>query len=120
MTKINMRRTRFLDGERIFRIYFTEMGSARSLGKVKKQLGESARNPYKGTIVTDAAIEGSMWRWAMNNLDFSYPIFNEAMRNEGKYHTFEEWKEHVFHHAERLVRHNPRTFQNWMKRIGQA
>ena len=120
MTKINMRRTRFLDGERIFRIYFTEMGSARSLGKVKKQLGESARNPYKGTIVTDAAIEGSMWRWVMNNLDFSYPIFNEAMRNEGKYHTFEEWKEHVFHHAERLVRHNPRTFQNWMKRIGQA
>jgi hypothetical protein len=119
MTKINMRRTRFLDGERIFRLYYTELGSARSIGKVKIQLGRDAINPRTGRNVNDMALWGSMYRWAMNRLDDSYKIFMDAMRDEGKYHTFEEWKEFIFDKADILVRHNPRTLRNWKNRVGQ-
>lgn len=120
MTKINMRRTRFLDGERIFILYYRDLGSARSIGKVKKQLGESARNPNTGREVNDMALWGSMYRWAMNHLDDSYKIFSTAMRDEGKYHTFDEWKEFIFDKADILVRHNPRTMVKWKTRIGQV
>ena len=120
MSKINFRRTRFLDGERIFRMYYTEMGSARSIVKVKSQLGQDAINPKTGRPVYDMALWGSMYRWSMNNLDESYHIFNDAMRNEGKYHTFDEWKEFVFEKIAVITKHNPHTMQNWKKRIGEA
>lgn len=119
MTKIVFRKTRFLDGERIFNLYYKELGSARSIVKVKKQLGSAAINPKTGRQVNDMALWGSMYRWAMNNLDVSYKIFLEAMRDEGKYHTFEEWKEFIFEKAEIIVKRNPRTFRNWKQRIGQ-
>jgi hypothetical protein len=120
VAKINFRRTRFLDGERIFRLYYLEMGSARSITKVKKQLGRDAVNPKLGRPVSDMALWGSMYRWSMNNLDESYRIFNEAMRNEGKYHTFDEWKEFVFEKISVITKQNPHTMLNWKKRIGQA
>ena len=119
MAKIVFRKTRFLDGEKIFKLYYTELGSARSIVKVKKQLGSAAINPKTGRQVNDMALWGSMYRWAMNNLDVSYKIFLEAMRDEGKYHTFDEWKEFIFEKAEIIVKRNPRTFRNWKQRIGQ-
>jgi hypothetical protein len=120
MTPINMRKTRFLDGKKIFLLYYRDMGSARSIGKAKIQLGREAINPTTGRIVNDMAMWGSMYRWAMNNLDTSYQIFSAAMRDEGKYHTFEEWKEFIFDKADILVRHNPRTLSKWKMRIGQT
>ena len=120
MAKIVFRKTRFLDGEAIFRLYYLTLGSARSIVKVKKQLGSAAVNPKTGRQVNDMALWGSMYRWAMNNLDVSYQIFNDAMRDEGKYHTFDEWKEFIFEKADILVKHNPRTIRNWKNRIGQA
>lgn len=119
MTPIVFRKTRFLDGERIFRLYFTELGSARSIVKVKNQLGRDAVNPKTGRPVGDMALWGSMYRWAMNHLDESYQIFLAAMRDEGKYHTFDEWKTFIFEKADIIVKRNPRTFRNWKNRIGQ-
>ena len=120
MAKINFRRTRFLDGEKIFRLYYVELGSARSIVKVKRQLGKEAINPKTQRPVCDMALWGSMYRWAMNNLDLSYQIFMEAMRDEGKYHTLEEWKEFVFEKITVITKQNPHTVLNWKKRIGEA
>jgi hypothetical protein len=120
MTPINMRKTRFLDGEKIFGMYYRDMGSARSIGKVKKQLGKEAVNPKTGRVVNDMALWGSMYRWAMDNLDTSYHIFKDAMRDEGKYHTYEEWRDFIFEKADIIVKHNPRTLSNWKRRIGQV
>lgn len=120
MTPITMRRTRVLDGERIFRIYYTDMGTARSLGKVKIQLGSAAINPRTGRQVNDMAIWGSMYRWAASNVDESYKIFSAAMRDEGKFHTLDEWKDFLFKNMSVLVKHGTSTVGKWKARIGVA
>ena len=109
-----------MDGERIFTMYYRDLGSARSVAKVKNQLAAAAVNPKTGRQVNDMAVWGSMYRWAMNNLDESYRIFNDAMRDEGKFHTFDEWKEFIFEKISVITKHNPHTINNWKKRIGQA
>jgi hypothetical protein len=119
MTPIRMNKNMILDGEKIFRMYFTDMGSARSIGKVIKQLGTAAVNPNTGRTVTHMAIWFSLWRWAMENLDLSYQIFSYAMRDEGKYHTKEEWIEFVNTHARTIVKKSERKLEKWQNRVNQ-
>ena len=120
MTPIQIRKTKLLDGERIFRMYFTDMGSARSIKKVIKQLGTDAVNPTTGRVVTDMAIWFSLWRYAFENLDESYQIFNNAMLDEGKYHTKEEWKDFVEIKARVISKKSERTLDKWQKRVQKS
>ena len=117
MTPIQIRQAKLLDGERIFRMYFTDMGSARSIKKVIKQLGSDAINPNTGRVVTDMAVWFSLWRYAFENLDVSYQIYNTAMLDEGKYHTKEEWQEFVENKAKVISKKSERTLDKWQKRI---
>ena len=89
MTLINMKKSRTLDGERVFRIYWTDMGSARSIGKVVKQIGV---NPVTQRPYYPMAIWFRIYIWAIENIELSYSIFNDAMRDQGEFHTIEEWE----------------------------
>jgi hypothetical protein len=119
MTPIQIRKTKLLDGERIFRMYFTDMGSARSIKKVIKQLGSDAINPTTGRVVTDMAIFWSMYRWALDNVAISYEIFNRAMLDQGDYHTLEEWKDFLLGKAELFAKHSQKGMQKWNKKLGR-
>ena len=119
MTPIQIRKTRILDPERMFRMYFTDMGSARSLQKVVNQLGTDAINPNTQRKVTPMAVEWSMYRWAMNNLDLSYEIYNKAMLDEGKFHTMEEWKDFLQKKAVMISKKSTRAMQRWLRLLGR-
>ena len=119
MTPIKLGHKKILDGERIFRMYFTDMGSARSIRKVISQLGADAINPDKGRVVTDMAIEWSMYRWALNNVDLSYQIYNKAMMDEGKYNTLEEWKDFLEKKAGLITKHVEKGMKKWKKLLGR-
>jgi hypothetical protein len=117
MSAIRMEKNKILDGQRIFRMYYTDLGSARSIVKVRKQLGNDAINPRTGRHVTNMAIWFSMYRWAYENLDLSYQIFMDAMRDEGKFHTREEWETFVSHKAHVIVKQSEKKFQRWQNRV---
>jgi hypothetical protein len=120
MTPIQIRKTRVLDPERMFRMYFTDMGSARSLAKVVNQLGMDGINPNLGRPVTPMAVEFSIYRWAMGNLDLSYEIYNKAMLDEGKFHTMEEWKDFLQKKAVMISKKSNRAMQKWLKLLGRG
>ena len=98
-------------------MYFTTMGSARSIRKGIKQLGADAINPVTGRVVTDMAVFWSMWRFAFENLDLTYEIFNDAMRDEGKFYTKAEWEEFVNEKAKLIAKKSDRSFTKWQKRV---
>jgi hypothetical protein len=120
MTPVIMKRAKILDGEKLFYLYYVTMGSARSIVKVKKQLGRDAINPNTGRPVQDMAIWWSMYRWAFNNIDLSYQIFNDAMLDEGKYHTKEEWFKFVEKKARLIKKKSEKAFQRWQQRVNQS
>lgn len=114
-----MRRTkRFLDGEWLFRYYFTEMGAARSHKKLIEYITTQGKmNPKTQRPVSIMAPTWSMWSWAMANSDEAYKIFNEAMYHEGIYHSPEEWDVYLQEHAWQYLKRNPRRFAKWLNLV---
>jgi len=92
MTPIRISRLKTLDGESTFRLYWEELGSARSIGKVIKRLPV---NPNTNRPYTQMGVWFTIYEWAFNNTEKSYEIFTNCMRDEGKYHTIEEWEQFV-------------------------
>ena len=117
MTNIMMEKHKILDGEKIFRMYYLDMGSARSIVKVKRQLGEEAINPNTGRVVTDMAIWFSMCRWAMDNLELSYEIVSKAAYDEGIYYPKDKWVAKVEKGAKTCIKQSEKGFQKWQKRV---
>lgn len=112
----NLRRKAILDGGELFKVYFTDMGSARSLNKLVNYLGNRAINPVTGTKVRNMAVWFSMWKWAYENYEEAYKIFNTAMSDQGEYWTPEEWDELVTHNANISAKHSKTRVQLWQKR----
>ena len=119
MTKIDMRRTKkFLDGEFLFRYYFTEMGAARSHKKLIAYISSQGNtNPKTQRPVSIMAPTWAMWSWAMENSDQAYNIFLDAMYNEGIYHSPEEWDEYLQRHAWQYLKRDPKRFAKWLNRV---
>lgn len=114
MTPISLKRKKTLDGEAIFRMYWQEMGSARSIKKVISRL---PLNPNFGRPYTSMAIWFCLWRYAFENLQTTYEIYNEVSRDTGEYHTFEEWKDLVTDHAFTSAKKNTRRMERWQNRL---
>lgn len=124
MTEINLKQNKkYLDGEFIFRYYFIEMGSLRSVRKIVKYLKSASEitgvNPDTDKEFTDMAIWFSMWQWAINNSDKAYEVFNKAMFNEGKHYNRKEWDIFLQRKAYTCFRKNAKRFNNWLKETGQ-
>ena len=117
MTPITMERHKILDGEKIFRIYYLDMGSARSIVKLKRFLGESAINPNTGRVVQDMAVWFSMYRWAMENFELSYEIVSKAAYDEGVYYPKDKWRAKVDKGARTCIKQSEKGFERWQKRV---
>jgi hypothetical protein len=116
MTDINLQHKHRLDGEKIFRMYYSEMGSARSIMKVVRQIGN---NPNTNLPYYPMAIWFTIYKWSLDNLDASYEIFCSAMRDEGKYHTKSEWETFVLKKCATYAKNNQRRLSGWQKRASK-
>lgn len=113
MTPIKLSKQRLIDGERAFRLYWTDMGSARSIRKVVKQLPS---NPNTNRPYYDMAVWFALYSWAIANIDLSYEIYSKAMMDEGKYHTKDEWEEFVQKNLYTTLKRSNRRFKLWLSR----
>lgn len=108
--------------EELYRVYILEMGTARSLRRLARYCEERGWTNNKGKTYTSSVVK-AIWRWAtrIENFEKAYAIYQEAMRNEGKFITKEEFKngvllEHVSVHqhqnqgkVDRFLRRNGYT-----------
>jgi hypothetical protein len=109
----NRRGTIYLpDGEYIYRLYFIEMGQARSYAKLCKRLAaEGHVNPKTGNKPAVRSVWYKMWRWALlkENQDAAYQVYNDALRDEGKFMTREEFKKYLDEQAITVFKYAPRS-----------
>jgi len=119
MGKSLHKRYEILNGEEVFRYYFVTMGAARSITKLNKYLVSTGKyNPRTGTISRMAATF-SMWRWAAENSDKAYEIFNTGMRDSGEFWSREDWDTFLLHKMMMIVKNSPKRLERWQKRIQQ-
>lgn len=111
-----------LDGKSLFYEYFIIMGSARSLLKLQRRLKkDGVVNPDTGRIVNVAAIESSIWTWAMRNDKKAYEIYNQAAFNEGKFFSEDDFEKKLQQHAWRITKakFDDRRFRGWLEARGK-
>lgn len=87
---------RFLDGEKLFKLYFEEFGTARSVAKLVSYCKtEGTKNPHTGRPPTRMGVWKAMWAWALmpENLTIARQIFNNGLALSGEYYSDDEWKE---------------------------
>lgn len=84
-------RSRYIDGGELFRIYWQDMGNARSLKTLAAQF---PRNPVTGERITKDAGYKAMWRWACRpeNEQKAYLIFRKS-----SYGSDPDWTPEKFH-----------------------
>lgn len=88
----NKSRREYLDGKKLFEVYWVEMGAARSTSKlVKWCLSNKMISPTTGK--TDRmAVWKAMYRYAVNNVEESYTTAQKGVSQHGDFITPEEWK----------------------------
>ena len=93
---------RYLDGKKLFEVYWVEMGGPREFGgsaSYKKLEGWCKANnmihPVLGTVGR-MGIWKSMWRWAVENQDESYAVAQKGVSQNGAYITKERWEAEMF------------------------
>lgn len=83
---------KFLDGEKLFTVYWAEMGSARSYSKLVRWCeSNKVINPKTQRPPNRMGIWKSMYRWAVNNPDKAYEIAQKGFLDDGKFLTRERW-----------------------------
>lgn len=115
-------RYNILNGEELFIHYWQTMGRARSIAKLNRWLLENGkRNPNTGKPLAYAAGWWSLWRWAAENPQQAYSMWNDAMKDEGKFYTYEQFLEHAQTMMYKLIlKHNKPRFHRWLAKHGQA
>ena len=116
MRERKARKARFLDGEVLFKSYWEEMGTARSIAKLADKCRlEGVRNPKTGKAPTRMALWFSMWNWALQNPDEAYDVFNRGLKLEGDYCSPEEWKEYLLDKAKTAL--SERRYEEYKARV---
>jgi uncharacterized Fe-S cluster-containing radical SAM superfamily enzyme len=104
-------RNKFIDPEKIFTIYWQEMGAGRSLAKLHEQF---PINPKTGRKVTRDAGYKAMWRWACRpeNYTKAHNIFRSSMLSTtGELWTDERFKAELKEKARWVL--TPRQYKSW-------
>ena len=91
----NKSRREYLDGKKLFEVYWVEMGAARSTSRlVKWCLSNKMISPTTGK--TDRmAVWKAMYRYAVTNIDEAYVIAQKGVSQHGDFITPEEWKQNM-------------------------
>jgi hypothetical protein len=93
---------KYLDGEQLYKVYWKEMGNARSFNKLQKWcLSHQIVNPKTLTVPTRMGLWKAMWRWAAKNREKAFAIYSKAETAV----TPEEWDEMI-------VKYSRTSFQN--------
>ncbi len=103
-------RKRNLDGAEIFRIYWEQMGEARSLRTLAEKFPRSSTT---GKRITKDAGYKSMWRWACRpeNEELSYKIFRRTAFGRDPEWTKERWHSELAEKARWAL--TPRQYRDW-------
>jgi len=85
----------YLDGKKLFEVYWVEMGAARSTAKlVKWCITNMMVSPTTGTVGR-MAVWKAMYRYAVNNVEESYQIAQRGVSQHGDFITREEWQQNM-------------------------
>lgn len=75
---------KYLDGEKLYKAYWVEMGNARSYDRlVNWAAANKMVNPKTGKT-TRMGVWKAMYRWAVNNPEKAYDYMNEGLRDSGE------------------------------------
>ncbi len=76
---------KYLDGEKLYRVYWVEMGNARSFGRlIKWCVSNNMVNAKTGKPPTRMGIWKAMYRWAVNHPEQAYELMNEGLKDSGE------------------------------------
>ena len=111
---------KYLDGEQLFKVYWQEMGTARSTGRLQKWcLANSIVNPKTFNVPTRMGLWKVMWRWATANQDKAYEIwknskpFDDSVEMALSIYQF-EWEKLILKNA-RSAFQSSKHIKNWYK-----
>jgi len=75
-----IRDKKYLDGERLFTVYWQEMGDSRTTIRLQRWcLAHSIVNPKTQNVPTRMGLWKAMWRWAVENQDEAIKVWSEGM-----------------------------------------
>ncbi len=87
---------KYLDGEKLFTVYWAEMGTARSYIKmVNWCISNKVINPKTQKPPTRMGIWKAMYRWAVNNPDKAFEIAQRGFRDAADILTRERWDQEM-------------------------
>jgi len=104
------------EGEYLFRIYYEEMGLARSHQKlIKRLVSEGYINPKTGKPPSSMSTWNRMWRWALHkeNQQKAYEMYNSALKDTAEYVSPEEWQEFLHDKALSALNMSPKTMRDF-------
>ena len=114
MTPIRLVRVRHLDGGELFKYYWVDMGSARSIRKLTRYLTSQGKvNPVTHKPFTDMALWFAIWGWAKDNMKEAYEIYNKVCMDSGEYHTMAEWIDFVADKMVTITKHDEKRVTAW-------
>ena len=103
-----IRDKKYLDGEKLFIVYWQEMGEARSTIRLQAWcLSHSIVNPKSQNVPTRMGLWKAMWRWATENKDKAYKIWVKACDSEN-----EEYPEYSIEWNKIMLKNSKSAFQN--------
>lgn len=104
------------DGGELFRMYYQEMGQARSYIKLSRLLATKGyTNPKTGNACIPYALWYKVWRWALmkEHQQEAYQIYNDALRDEGRFMTFDEFKAYLDEQSLTVFNQSPRSLKEY-------
>lgn len=102
---------KYLDGEQLFKVYWQEMGSARSTVRLQRWcLAHSIVNPKTQNVPTRMGLWKAMWRWASENRDEAFRVWISSTKGLETYSTPD--LEFVAEWNKLIVKNAKTSFQN--------
>lgn len=75
----------YLNGEKLYRVYWVEMGDARSYKRLRNWcISNNMVNAKTHKPPTRMGLWKAMWRWAVTHQDKAFEIMNEGLRDSGE------------------------------------
>ena len=112
----------YIPAETLWRTYWIDMGTARSLKKLSKWCANNGIvHPVTKKPPSDSGCQKAMARWAakIENQELAYKILNEGLANNADFWTKEEFLEYVASKVTGAFQHKTdKKREMWLKRNG--
>ena len=110
--------SKYLDGEKLFRVYWLDMGNARSIGRLQKWcLSHEIVNPKTFNVPTRMGLWKTMWRWATRNQEQAKEIWIKSMgKDTSTLNVVDDW-DTVIHRNAKTAFQNITQLSNYYRSI---